>query len=93
VIGAGSALLITGIAYDVIAVRPARVRAAEAETPLGYRVLLDDYTSRRTTAIALCASGALTIGIGFVLRKTVFAPSVTANVGSNSAMLAIGWER
>jgi hypothetical protein len=93
--GVGVAFVAAGGIYHATAVRSAYDLADNAETTAAYDAYLGDFSDRRAAAVALYATGAVTIGLAVVLRYTVFKdpPLVTAHVDDRGAGILVGWRR
>ena len=102
VIGAGAAVIAAGAIYHLAVLRPAANRLADATDSTPDPALYDRwshrYDVRRATTVGLYAAGALTIGIGVVLKLTVFehaeAPvQVSATSTDGGGIVSVGWTR
>ena len=97
VMGAGAVVGLAGGAYALFAVKPVYDELGTTKDPNRYDDLATTMRSRRIVEGALFAGAALTVGVGLVLRYTVFKREVpveiTAHAGNGGAGIAIGWTR
>jgi hypothetical protein len=98
VMGAGGAIVLGGIAFHLLAFKPARDDLAATDDPDIYASLEGAFDSRRTTTIALYGVGAATIALGAVLKMTVFkhherAPITSISPTTGGALVTLGWSR
>jgi tetratricopeptide (TPR) repeat protein len=90
VAGAGGLLAAGGLAYDLLAVQPARSRLADAaEDGDGAAWVAHGrvFDRRRAVAIGLFAGAAIAVGVGATLRFTVYRREVAVAAGANGVAL------
>jgi len=92
VIGAGGAVALAGLAYQLLAFKPARDRLAAAPNTFAYDDALSEFRDRRDITLAIYSVAAATIATGVVLRVTS-EPRISATIAPNGAAVAIGWSR
>jgi len=102
VIGAGAALVAAGAIYHLALLRPAANKLADATDATPDPALYDRwshrYDVRRATTVGFYAAGALTIGVGVVLKLTVYehaeAPvQISATSTDGGGIVSVGWTR
>lgn len=95
----GGAIMLGGAGYHLFAFKPARDDLSKAETGPAYDDLVDDFSSARTTTIALYGVGAAVIATGIVLKYTVYkdqperAPRVGAGITRGGGVFVMEWSR
>lgn len=100
VIGAGAALGVAAGIYHVTLYRDAYDQLNNAKTPTEYRMIdaTGTYDFRRKVVIGLYGAAAVTLGVGIVLRYTVFAHAETAPAVAfvpepGGGVVSLGWIR
>jgi hypothetical protein len=98
VVGAGGALLVAGAAYHLFAYKPIHDRlAADVADPetynfADYKAHSHTYDVRRDVTIALYATGAATVIVGLVLKRTVFRDhEVLVSPQPGGAVVGVSW--
>ncbi|HEU0031471.1 MAG TPA: hypothetical protein VFQ53_12620 [Kofleriaceae bacterium] len=100
--GIGGATIAAGIAYHVLAFRPARNELAAASNDDDYERYDRSERSfdvRRDVTIGLYGAGAALVVTGVVLRYTVYrdtpesAPRVSARINGDGAIVGLEWRR
>src|SRR5262249_39122680 len=96
-IATGGALAVAGLAYDLLAVQPARDQLSDP-TYASYAMLPDQrstFETRRTIAISLFAGAAVALVTGAILPVTAAPPRtrVGMTVGADQTLVTLGWER
>jgi len=100
VIGAGAGLLAVGAAVHLFVFKPVRddlQRASDANNDVEWRRLSPKFDRARITTIGLYAAGALTVGVGVILKATVFEHHDEVQVSAipldGGGMVTMGWTR
>jgi hypothetical protein len=95
VFGIAGALAAAGLAYEVLAVKPASDALAVTHQ-YEYDAAIDRYHDRRTVAIALFGGAAVTAAIGVVLRVVLDREPplrIQAEAGHGGAAVFVEWSR
>ena len=98
-IGAGGTLAVAGGILHATVLRNAYNRLADAKDPTAYMNADNgDYERDRKIVLGLYGAAAVTIGIGVVLKYTVFkhhdeVPAVSFIPGQGGGLVTVGWTR